>query len=160
MKHSALLSIIAVGLLAAGMAWSQSKPVLPQSIASVDPAGIAEGRELYARFCASCHGANLEGQPDWQSPGADGLLPAPPHDGTGHTWHHDDRLLFDYTKLGGKAALEARGVRFNSGMPGFADDLSDAEIWRVLGFIRSNWSEREQRVQAERTRADAATRGH
>jgi mono/diheme cytochrome c family protein len=56
---------------------------------------IVAGQSLYADSCASCHGANLEGQPNWQSPNADGVLPAPPHDRTGHTWHHDDELLFE-----------------------------------------------------------------
>lgn len=90
---------------------------------------IVAGQSLYADNCASCHGATLEGQPNWRSPGADGVLPAPPHDGTGHTWHHDDDLLFEYTNLGGQAALEGRGVKgFNSGMPAFDTVLSDDEI--------------------------------
>ena len=59
---------------------------------------IFRGQRLYAYSCASCHGINLEGQPNWQSPDANAVLPAPPHDGTGHTWHHDDELLFEYTK--------------------------------------------------------------
>ena len=81
-----------------------------------------------------------------------GLLLAPPHDGKGHTWHHDDQLLFDYTKLGGKAALEARDVSdFNSGMPAFDKTLTDDEIWDILAYIRSTWSQREQEVQASRT---------
>ena len=50
---------------------------------------IVGGQSLYAGACVSCHGANQEGQPNWQSPNADGVLPAPPHDGMGHTWHHD-----------------------------------------------------------------------
>ena len=50
---------------------------------------------------------NLEGQPDWQTPDDNGTLPAPPHDETGHEWHHDNRLLFEYTQLGGAAALAA-----------------------------------------------------
>jgi mono/diheme cytochrome c family protein len=110
------------------------------------------GRSLYAENCASCHGLNLEGQPDWRAPNADGVLPAPPHDGTGHTWHHDDDLLFEYTKFGGAAALEARGVSgFKSGMPAFDQTLSDHEIWDILAYIRSTWSEQEQDFQASRT---------
>ena len=50
-----------------------------------DHRDVVAGQSLYADNCASCHGANLEGQPNWQSPDADGVLPAPPHDGTGHT---------------------------------------------------------------------------
>ena len=116
-----------------------------------DHRDINAGRSLYADNCASCHGANLEGQPNWQSPNADGVLPAPPHDRTGHTWHHDDALLFEYTKLGGQAALEVRGVTgFTSGMPAFGETLTDEEIWDILAYIRSTWSDRERDVQASR----------
>ena len=55
-----------------------------------DAAQVARGEALYAKHCASCHGANLEGQPDWKKRLANGRLPAPPHDMTGHTWHHPD----------------------------------------------------------------------
>ena len=112
---------------------------------------IVAGQSLYAENCASCHGANLEGQPNWQSPNANGVLPAPPHDEAGHTWHHDDALLFEYTKLGGAVALEIRGVAgFNSGMPAFGETLTDDEIWDILAYIRSTWSEWERGVQASR----------
>ena len=112
---------------------------------------IFGGQRLYADSCASCHGVNLEGQPNWQSPDANAVLPAPPHDRTGHTWHHDDELLFEDTKLGGNTALEIRGVSgFNSGMPAFGETLTDGEIWDVLAYIRSTWSEQEQQVQESR----------
>lgn len=114
---------------------------------------LKNGRALYAEQCAACHGANLEGQPDWRSPDENGVLPAPPHDQTGHTWHHDNQLLFDYTKLGGEAALTARNVTgFASGMPGFADVLSDEEIWDTLAYIRSTWPKRVQESHALRNR--------
>ena len=71
---------------------------------------IASGEELYGEDCAACHGENLEGQPNWQTANEDGTMPAPPHDQTGHTWHHDNRLLFDYTYLGGADALARRGI--------------------------------------------------
>jgi mono/diheme cytochrome c family protein len=77
--------------------------------------------------------------------------PAPPHDRTGHTWHHDDELLFEYTKLGGAAALEVRGVTgFNSGMPAFNETLTDDDVWDILAYIRSTWPEREREAQASR----------
>ena len=117
----------------------------------LDGRDIAAGEVLYAENCAACHGAALEGQPDWRSPGADGVLPAPPHDETGHTWHHDNVLLFEYTQLGGDKALEARGVTgFTSGMPAFGETLSDDEIWNILAFIRSTWPERVQQMQTAR----------
>ncbi len=117
-----------------------------------DHRDIETGRVLYANNCASCHGANLEGQPNWRTPDENGVLPAPPHDGTGHTWHHDDDLLFEYTKLGGQGALALRGMSgFASGMPAFEQTLSDDEIWDVLAYIRSTWTDRERDVQASRT---------
>lgn len=110
---------------------------------------LRNGRALYAVHCASCHGAKLEGQPNWRRPGKDGILPAPPHDETGHTWHHDNQYLFDYTRLGGKALFEARGLpEIASGMPGSTEDLTDDGIWDILAYIRSTWPERIRRVQA------------
>lgn len=94
------------------------------------------GGVLYSKHCASCHGANLEGQPDWKRRLPDGRLPAPPHDATGHTWHHADAYLFDVTKRGGQATAPAG---FVSGMPAFEAALSDDEIWSILEFIKSRW---------------------
>ncbi|MEP3245613.1 MAG: cytochrome c [Sneathiella sp.] len=112
---------------------------------------VRRGQSLYAEQCASCHGVNLEGQKNWHTPSTDGTLPAPPHDGSGHTWHHDNALLFSYTKLGGEKALERRGVdSFKSGMPAFSEILSDAEIWNILAYIRSTWPVQAQQIQASR----------
>ncbi len=143
-KQKLLVAAGAV-LLASGVA--QASP--PMQPASADPAA---GAGLYQDNCASCHGENLEGQPDWKSQNDDGTLPAPPHDDSGHTWHHGDGLLFDYSKFGGQVALEQRGVSgFVSGMPGFAETLSDAQIWDILAFIKSTWPARVQEMQATRT---------
>lgn len=71
---------------------------------------------------------------------------------TGHTWHHDNQLLFEYTKLGGADALAARGIEdFNSGMPGFEGTLTSEDIWDVLAYIRSTWPDDVQQMQASRT---------
>ncbi|MDV7144143.1 cytochrome c [Tropicimonas sp. TH_r6] len=114
----------------------------------------AVGQSLYQEHCASCHGSNLEGQEDWQSPDGDGLLPAPPHDETGHTWHHGDALLFTYTQLGGAETLARQGIEFESNMPGFSEVLSDQEIWNILAFIKSTWPERIREIQTVRTEAE------
>ena len=108
-----------------------SNPVLPSEAALA-----AEGEPIYAEYCAACHGANLEGQPNWRSPLPTGGLPAPPHDETGHTWHHPDQLLFEITKYGGQAVAPAG---FQSNMPAFGDQLTDQQISAVLAFIRSRW---------------------
>ena len=114
---------------------------------------LGNGRILYQEHCASCHGVGLEGEPNWQQAGKDGLMPAPPHDATGHTWHHDNILLFLYTKYGGKALMEARGLSgFKSGMPGFGDVVRDDGIWDILAYIRSTWPEKIKTIQASRNR--------
>lgn len=114
--------------------------------AAENAATIALGRTIYDAQCAACHGAKLEGQPDWQMPLPSGRLPAPPHDATGHTWHHPDDILFRIVKEGTAAIV---GGGYESDMPGFADVLSDAEIRAVLAYIKSTWPERERSYQAE-----------
>jgi len=106
---------------------------------------VALGEKIYQENCAECHGVNLEGQPNWRSVQEDGTLPAPPHDDSGHTWHHDDQLLFNYTKLGGAGVAPPS---FKSAMPGFGANLSDDEIWAVLSYIKSRWSLDAQARQA------------
>jgi mono/diheme cytochrome c family protein len=114
----------------------------------VADADLERGAAVYAEQCAACHGVELEGQPNWRRPGRDGVLPAPPHDATGHTWHHPDEVLFRYTKLGGARLMAERGVTgFESGMPPFGDVLSDGEIRDVIAFIKSRWPERERNYQ-------------
>lgn len=98
---------------------------------------VAEGREIYRDACASCHGASLEGQPNWQQRKADGRLPAPPHDPSGHTWHHPDQLLFLITKHGTEAMVQ--DPAYVSDMPGFGETLSDRDIVAVLSYIKSTW---------------------
>ena len=73
---------------------------------------------------------------NWRQPLPEGGLPAPPHDVTGHTWHHADRQLFEITKFGGQAKAPPG---FRSNMPGFGGKLSDADIWAVLSYIKSRW---------------------
>ena len=116
---------------------------------------LASGRTVYREHCASCHGANLEGQKDWQTPLPSGRLPAPPHDASGHTWHHSDRILFEITKYG-TAAVVGRG--YESDMPAFGPVLTDDKIRAILAFIKSTWPERERRYQHEMTRRDLAER--
>ncbi|MFQ6552720.1 c-type cytochrome [Aestuariibius insulae] len=105
-------------------------------LAPGDVAVVAQGAEVYAVECAACHGASLEGQPDWRSPGPDGLRPAPPHDASGHTWHHDDATLFALTKHGLAGLMEDAPP---SGMPAYEGVLTDDEIVAVLSYIKSTW---------------------
>ena len=98
------------------------------------------GRSAYDAQCAACHGAKLEGQPNWRERLPNGRLPAPPHDVTGHTWHHADGMLFAITK-NGVAGYAPPG--YQSDMPAFGDKLSDDDLWAVLSFIESHWKTKE-----------------
>ena len=110
-----------------------------------------DGAALYQQNCASCHGTELQGQPDGRSLGPDGRLPAPPHDATGHTWHHGDDILFRITRDGTAAVV---GGGYESDMPGFGDSLRDAEMRAILDYIKSTWPERERAYQRERTQQE------
>lgn len=98
---------------------------------------VALGETVYRGHCASCHGAALEGQPDWRTRGPDGLLPAPPHDASGHTWHHPDQVLFDIVKFG--VARTANLAGYRTAMPVYEGVLGDDEIVAVLSWIKSRW---------------------
>ena len=155
----AAIAVIAIAILVA-LSWNTSEqpasedlPIMPEIV------DLSQGATLYAENCAACHGAELEGQPDWRSPGPDGILPAPPHDDTGHTWHHSDSVLYNYTALGGNEVMARMGLPFDSGMPGFADILTPQEILNILAYIQSTWPDRIQEMQAVRTEAEISAQG-
>lgn len=101
-----------------------------------DKAAVTRGAALYAENCAACHGAGLEGEADWRARNADGSFRAPPHDETGHTWHHPDAQIFAITKFGTEAVT---GGAVTSAMQGFEGALNDDDILAVLGFIKAQW---------------------
>jgi mono/diheme cytochrome c family protein len=134
-------------------------PAVAAPLAVLAPCSVAaggHGAAVYAEHCAACHGARLEGQPEWQTPKPDGSFPAPPHDETGHTWHHGDRLLADYIARGGAAVLAEAGVTgFVSAMPAFGELLDAEDIAAVLAYIKSTWPPHIQEIQRARTAAEA-----
>lgn len=123
-------------ILFASPLWAEAPAgILPYT----DPEAVANGRAIYEAQCAACHGIDLGGEENWRDRGADGYLPAPPHDETGHTWHHPDTQLFMITKHGTEAIV---GQGYKSNMMGFGDILSDQEILKVLAYIKSTWPRR------------------
>lgn len=130
---------VALLLLAAAAWWLQrsSVPAAPFALRPDDTALVAQGRQVYMAHCASCHGAQLQGQPNWRERGADGRLPAPPHDASGHTWHHPDELLFRITKLGVMKAAQLQD--YQSSMPAYEGVLSDEQIVAALSWIKAQW---------------------
>jgi mono/diheme cytochrome c family protein len=134
MRRLALIST--GGLALAGAVLLQLAGAEEVRLRPDDAVVVARGAEVYGAHCAACHGAALEGQPDWRSTGPDGLLPAPPHDASGHTWHHDDATLFTLTKHGLAGLMEDAPP---SGMPAYDRVLTDAEIVAALSYIKSTW---------------------
>lgn len=138
------------GLLLLGLLWLAgcgSAENTPQAQA------VARGADLYALHCAACHGANLEGQPDWKIPNPDGTFRAPPHDETGHTWHHGDTYLRERIRYG--TATLPPDLQAVSNMPAYDGVLSDADVEAVLLFIKSRWPDNIQSLQTERTAAES-----
>lgn len=119
--------------------------------ASVSSSQVARGRAIYQANCATCHGANGEGQPNWKRQNPDETYPPPPHDASGHTWHHGDGLLFRTVRDGGKI-YETPG--FKSAMPSFGDRLSPAEIKAALTYIKTLWTGEQRAAQAEASKSD------
>ncbi|EAQ04603.1 probable c-type cytochrome [Pseudooceanicola batsensis HTCC2597] len=150
---SGLAGAAAIAAVAQGLLEEEAKaPEQSQEIAGLSVLGepvtrdmVEQGGEIYAESCAACHGAKLEGQPDWRRRTEDGRMPAPPHDDSGHTWHHADRDLFTITKHGVGAVVPG----YESDMPAFEGLLSDDEIKAVLAYIKTSWSKRERAFQAE-----------
>ncbi len=133
-----LAGIAAVAALAAWYAWPGVAPPPAGALLRPDDARVlAAGERVYRTHCAACHGAALEGQPNWQRRGDDGLLPAPPHDAGGHTWHHADAVLFMIAKHG--VAKAAGMPDYRSAMPVYDGALGDDDIVAVLSWIKSRW---------------------
>ena len=102
------------------------------------------GKEIYQANCASCHQPNLSGQVGWKDKlDADGHRLAPPMNGTGHTWHHDDKTLFYIIKYG----LAKLVPKYEGKMMGFGDQLNDQEIKSVLAYIKSFWTDDKYQYQ-------------
>lgn len=150
-KYWPILTLVLLGAgLTAGFLFFRTdlfggQPVIINGIAAppvptLDPARVAEGEVLYAEHCASCHGHNLEGAANWRVPLADGSYPPPPHDSSGHTWHHKDELLISIIQNGGNPKNKPL-------MPAFKDKLTGNEIVAILDFIKSEWGNQGREFQ-------------
>ena len=137
-----LAALMVAGTVAAVLFWpnpgrSAAARLPPGTLFLPDDRRIVDqGTYIYRVACAQCHGVNLEGQANWQQRGADGLLPAPPHDETGHTWHHTDQVLFELTKYG---MQKFAGRDYRSAMPAYRGILTDEEIIAAMSYIKSRW---------------------
>ncbi len=137
-------SLISIALLLL-VACAACTPVDPGSTVKgvrYDSEQITQGRVYYEETCAKCHGISGEGMfPEAPlEPDASGRYGAPPHNSTGHTWHHTDELLLRYVLEGGFADLS----NFYP-MPRW-DDLYDREkAALIIAYIKTMWTD-EQRI--------------
>jgi len=149
---SLLLTIIILGLIFAVSYNFVGPTPIPQSNPAplfgnegippppaLDSQKVTQGQELYNQHCVACHGINGEGQPDWKTPNEDGSFKPPPHDATGHTWHHADDLLLEIVMQGSDFP--------QSQMPTYGDQLSDEEVIAILEYIKFWWGPEERTFQ-------------
>jgi mono/diheme cytochrome c family protein len=157
---SAVRNKIGLGLLAAAFAFLVGAIIvelLREEKSPADPGNleqVARGKAVYERHCTACHGAKLEGQPNWEEKLPTGRMPAPPHDASGHTWHHPDAVLFGITKHGLVPGRYAP-PRYESDMPAFGGTISDDDIGAVFAYVKSTWPDKIRAAQAQITRAAA-----
>ncbi|MEB8432750.1 cytochrome c [Cocleimonas sp. KMM 6892] len=92
------------------------------------------GKQVFKDNCATCHGNEGQGlAEDWRKPMANDTYPAPPLNGTAHTWHHSTETLLRTINYG--------GVPLGGTMPAFKDKLSENEKEAVLAHVMSFWSD-------------------
>jgi mono/diheme cytochrome c family protein len=86
------------------------------------PESVASGRRTYRRMCALCHGP--EGKGDGGGAGGGGV----PADLTAARWRYggSDGDLFSVIHDGTSADMQ-----------GYAEQLSDTEIWNLINYIRT-----------------------
>ena len=126
-----LLGIVVLGLLLSGNAYSDNHYPITRDSELM----IVRGKIAYQNNCVSCHQVNLAGAENWKGLDEDGHRKAPPLNGTGHTWHHDDATLHTIIKYG----LVGIASDYEGKMGGFGDNLSDKDIDAVLAYIKSFW---------------------
>jgi len=151
-RHWTWLPAIVIGL--AACVGGTSIPVASvTTYPTLDAAQVNRGREIYQQNCVTCHGPNAEGAPNWATPGPDGLYLPPPHDDTGHTWHHSDRVLYEAIRDGMSDPLKP-GSPLR--MPAWSGKLSDADIRAVIEYFKSLWTEEHRQYQWDETLKDFA----
>jgi len=134
MKYIILPVLAAAMLTGCSESSTPGKSSITQSVADrpvVDPAALEQGKVLFAKNCASCHGDRAQGTFNWQKAGPDGKYPPPPLDGSAHAWHHPKAVLRDVIRNGTQ--------RIGGNMPPWRDKLNDAEIDAIIVWFQSLW---------------------
>ncbi len=143
-KHYAFFALLC---LSTAIVSAEGTDGVRVSLKADDLVVVQAGEKIYQSHCAACHGAYLEGQENWRVRDGNGYLPAPPHDASGHTWHHADDLLFEITKYGPGVVINDSS--YKTTMPVYKDILSDEEIIAVLSYIKNSWPDEQRSWQDE-----------
>ena len=99
----------------------------------MDTARREQGRVLYDKHCADCHGDNGEGAVT-----PDGRYAYPPLAGNRTVTQEPPANLVRAIAVGGYAPATAANPR-PFGMPPFATTLGDAEIAAIATYVRTSW---------------------
>ena len=101
------------------------------------------GEKIYNKNCLSCHGPKGQGPAkDWKVKDENGNYPAPPLNGTAHTWHHSpEQLLYTINK---------GGVEMGGQMPAFEKRLTEEEKKALIEYMYSLWPKEIQEKYDDR----------
>ena len=120
-------------------------PLHAQSDRITDTAILQQGQKLYLQNCAACHGKNAQGiVENWRQPGPDGKLPAPPLNGSAHTWHHSIQGLAQTIQNG--------TIEIGGSMPPWRGILSKDETFAIIIWLTSLWPDEIYEAWMERNR--------
>lgn len=128
---------------------SLSDTIKPEAISTIDPSNqqLYLAQQNYNKLCAHCHGWGGDGQPQVTIENAEnlGYHTVPRHDSQGHTWLHPDQILFETIKYGVQAPTNLYP------MSPFGEQLTDQEIFDVIGYIKQWWTDDQRQHQARLT---------
>lgn len=96
------------------------------------PSHVDGGEWLYQHHCAQCHGADLAGNPQWQTELADGTHLPPPLDKSGSAWQYSEQDLINIIK-------EGRNLDKPIHMPAFKSALANWEVKFIVTYMKSKW---------------------
>ena len=124
--------VMAVGMSACNR--KEAAPPVSTTIRQFEPVSVVRGAQLFGERCASCHGPEGQGHPDWQRPSDGVFAAAPPLNGTGNDWKKSRAEL---------AAIIKSGVRRKSDkviiMPSMQGKLNERDIDDILNWLQSLW---------------------
>lgn len=115
---------------------SGARAPVPSNVDEIPPRwytteDVARGGAIFARHCASCHGADAAGAGDWRKRGPGGTFPPPPLNGTAHSWHHPIAALRHQIRFGAPGG--------SGTMPGFDAILGEEDVLAVIAWMQALW---------------------